>query len=293
MRNIYGESKRDRLEIDEQGMTSAEKKRKREEEYLRQQKEFQRGSRFNLKDRFRNRNRYGNYRTHGASSGSWLSVLGALLLVAGAVGLVWGGMNGYLSGPLRSFTASPEENRASFRNALLAFGDVSDPNLETSIYHKNKIKEPDDIYKMPYPEYIVYVHTGNTEKDKAFNDFILKWEEDISNIPIYRLNVFDLPRDHQLHDIIPQGERPYFVFFKGKLDEFSQYDSILDDPEQLGKVKEYTEGLKDEYDKQLRETDVYGESPLFKDPKKEKLPEPEEIEEHHELIDTFRRPEGG
>lgn len=268
-------SRRDLLEIDQDGRTTSEKKQERQQKQQEQWEQMQNGGgSYNRKPLARfnpfSKQKYGNTR-HQTSNGSWLSVIVALTVVSFLIYLVWASLNGGLSGFLRSFNSSNEANQSAFMNAFYDLERVNhelDPSVNKQdwelVYDKNRLYLVDDIHLQVYPEYIIYVYTGDLTKDRAFNEFVSDWELDSNHIPIYRLEDYLIPNDHYLRDIVPAGN-PYFVFFKGTNESYSKFDSVLDSPEYFNQIEGYTDMLKDEYDElQKDRIGTYGQSQGFK-----------------------------
>lgn len=276
-------SRRDLLEIDSGGKTTAEHKKERQEAQRKKMDELQYGPQAkNNKytshrgmggSRFNPRNWGGRGQHRGGytqpSEGSWLSVLFGLAIIAGLIYLVYGSLNGGLTGVFRSFNSSPTENAALFQNAFL---DLEQKNKDLyedvpTVYTKNRVYDATMLEKLPYPEYIVYVYTG-TDLDKPFNDYLM-YHEDNGTLPapVYRIEQ-DLIKDYKLRNII-KDEVPMFVIYTEDVDGVKTYDSLITNPVHLEQLDAYMKGLQEINDENQRNRiGVYGDSEGFTDLKK-------------------------
>lgn len=269
------ESRRDRLEIDHQGETTAQRKKRKQEEQQAQWNDMQNGnyggnyvggpfSKF--KNRFSMGRRGGGYGRGGSQGGSWLGFIVAIGIVAFLIWLVYKSLNGGLVGPLRSFNSTQDSNITAFQNAFLdmeAKNKVSNSDPKYAVYEKNRIYKSDFLESQVFPEYIVYVYTGDPAKDKEFTDFVLEWEKDSTLPPIYRIAMYDIQEHHQIQQAIPYGQ-PGFAIYKGKQDGGSLFDSAILDSVHFPKIKDYMLQLQEEYN-ELQKTRVgkYGQSKGF------------------------------
>lgn len=278
-------SRRDMLEIDSGGKTTAEHKKKRQEEQQRKYEDMQYGnssynnntygsqrggSKLNPKN-WGKKSQYGrsNSSYNSESSGSWLSFLFGIALVAGLIYMVVTSMNGGLSGVFRGFNASPTENATMFQNAFLDLGQKSNDFGKDvpTVYTKNRVYDALYLEDLPYPEYIVYVYTG-TELDTPFNDYI-SYHEDNGTLPapVYRIDQ-DLIKDYKLRNIIKE-EVPMLVIYTEDQDGVKTYDSLITDPVHFEKLDTYIKGLQEINDENQRNRiGVYGDSEGFTDLKK-------------------------
>ena len=276
-------SRRDLLEIDSGGKTTAEHKKERQEAQRKKMDELQYGPQAkNNKytshrgmggSRFNPRNWGGRGQHRGGytqpSEGSWLSVLFGLAIIAGLIYLVYGSLNGGLTGVFRSFNSSPTENAALFQNSFL---DLQQKNKDLykdvpTVYTKNRVYDALMLEQLPYPEYIVYVYTG-TELDKPFNDYLM-YHEDGGTLPapVYRIEQ-ELIKDYKLRNII-KDEVPMFVIYTEDVDGVKTYDSVITNPVHFEQLATYMKGLQEINDENQRNRiGVYGDSEGFTDLKK-------------------------
>lgn len=257
-------SRREQLEIDYDGKTTAEKNKLKEEKQKQDMEAMRNGSygsgsygnmsgKPSFRDKFRNpTSRY------GGSEGSWGHVLLALLIVFGIIYLVYVSMTTGLTGVWRTFNASPQENFGTFTNAILKvqednvrLDNTDKENEQGAVYLQNKIYNGEDIRNQPYPEYIVYVYT-ESEEDKPFNEYVNKVEsgEIELSIPIYKL-YYNEVKDMDVNAVLEFGE-PGFVFFKEPIDGTKLYDSVLTDPTMFDKIVSYSAALVAERDENLK-----------------------------------------
>lgn len=272
-------SRRDLLEIDSGGKTTAEHKKARQEE---QQAKYDRlqndpytqtghqsrkglGGRF---DRFNPRNR--GRGSHSGDTGSWFSFLFGLALLGVLIYLVYASLNGGLTGVFRSFNSSPTENAAVFKNAFL---DLEQKNHDfgkeiEDVYTKNRVYDAVMLETLPYPEYIVYVFTGNAELDEPFNNYIAYHEEKGTlPAPVYRIEQ-KLIENYKLRNVVKE-EVPMFVIYTEDEAGVKTYDSVMTDPQYLTELEGYMKQLQTINDDNQRERmGVYGDSEGFKDLKK-------------------------
>lgn len=278
-------SRRDMLEIDSGGKTTAEHKKQRQEEQQKKYEEMQygnngynsnntygsqrgMGSKLNPKN-WGKKNQYGNGSYGNQSEGSWLSFAFGLALVAGLIYMVVSSMNGGLTGVFRGFNASPTENATIFKNSFQDLAQKSnDFGKEVpDVYTKNRVYDATMLEQLPYPEYLVYVYTG-TELDTPFNDY-LSYQEDNGTLaaPVYRIEQ-ELIKDYKLRNIIKE-EVPMLVIYTEDADGVKTYDSVITDPVHFEQLNTYIKGLQEINDENQRNRiGVYGDSEGFTDLKK-------------------------
>lgn len=259
------ESRRDKLEIDHQGETTAQRKKRKQEEQQAQWNDMQNGNYGGPSNKFKNRFSMGRggYDNQG---GSWLGFIVAIGIVAFLIWLVYKSLNGGLVGPLRSFNSTQDSNITAFQNAFLDMEEknkVSNRDPKYAVYDKNRIYKSDFLESQVFPEYIVYVYTGDPAKDKEFTDFVLEWEKDSTLPPIYRIAMYDIQEHHQIQQAIPYGQ-PGFAIYKGKQEGGSLFDSAILDSVHFPKIKDYMLQLQEEYN-ELQKTRIgkYGQSKGF------------------------------
>ena len=255
-------SRREKLEIDYDGKTTAEKNKLKEEKYKQDMEAMKNGnygnygnSKPSFKDKFRNKG-YGNRNTY--SEGTWWHFLLAIGIIVGIIYLVYASMTTGLDGVWRTFNASPTENFATFKNSLVKLEqdqkdlDKTEEQLaQDEVYKKNKIFRGETLREQPYPEYIVYVYT-ETEADAPFNKYVNKVEsgEIELSIPIYKIYYNEVD-DMDVNSALKTGD-PGFVFFKEPIDGTKLFDSVLTDAKLFDKIAEYADGLVAERDENLK-----------------------------------------
>ena len=269
--NFFGgePSRRDKLEIGNDGKTTAEKKKSRQEEQQRNFMEMEnnRGGLGGKGGKFRNKfNRKGgsNYGRGGKGSKGG-STLIAIVLIAVPVVLVTLLFTGNLNGVFRSVFSTPEQNQTAFYQGVFdmqqANRDLSltdEEQEQVAIYRKNEISKVDFIDEQVYPEYVVYVYSDSESKNEEFNNFILEAEDKGFPVPIFRISA-DLTKDYFITDTLGVNE-PGFVIFRNNTGKVA-FDSMVNDPEQFSKLEPYMEEIIKQDDEYLKNrTGSYGEA---------------------------------
>lgn len=266
-------SRRDKLEIGNDGKTSAERKKERQREQQRNHMEFdgkggKMGRGRGLKGRFgRGNNRGGNYNSRGSGGGASGVLLG-LFLIAVPIILVVMLFSGNLTGVFRSVFSTPEQNQTAFYQGVY---DMQQSNRDLSltkqeqeqvaIYRKNEISRVEFIDEQVYPEYLVYVYSNSEAKNEAFNDFILEAEAYGFPVPIFRISA-DLTKNYFITDTAGENE-PVFLIYKNVGGE-NQFDSMVNDPQHFDKLDPYMRDLIEQTDEYYQErVGEYKDSTIF------------------------------
>ena len=268
-------SRRDKLEIGNDGKTSAERKKERQREQQHNHMEFdgkggKMGRGRGLKGRFgrgRGNNRGGNYNSRGSGGGASGVLLG-LFLIAVPIILVVMLFSGNLTGVFRSVFSTPEQNQTAFYQGVY---DMQQSNRDLSltkqeqeqvaIYRKNEISRVEFIDEQVYPEYLVYVYSNSEAKNEAFNDFILEAEAYGFPVPIFRISA-DLTKNYFITDTAGENE-PVFLIYKNVGGE-NQFDSMVNDPQHFDKLDPYMRDLIEQTDEYYQErVGEYKDSTIF------------------------------
>lgn len=254
-----GSSERDRLDIDSQGMSKAERdNKKRQEEQQRYGEQNKKG--------------FGRLKSNGRGTGpKERGLFMSILIIAVIVGLVIylpkAYTSGSLSSPLRSIFASPEQNKDNFFGAILDMDKTvndldEDPAVleETIIYDKNNLHMESFLRTQVEPEYMVYIYTGNYELDEPYNEWITNYETKDSNTKsetedssdskkyetgkykIYRLSMGDLAEDFEVLDYIEDGE-PMILIYNTPVKGTKLLDSVVKDPTLLDSIPDYMDKM--------------------------------------------------
>lgn len=269
--NFFGESgssRRDKLEIGNDGKTSAEKKSKRQEDYMSMganngDKFGGRGGR--LRNKFRGRGkRNGNYRSRG-SGGIFAGLLIGLVCLGVPIVLVAMLFTGNLTGVFRSALSSPEQNQTALYQGIYNMQqsnrDLSltkEEQDQVAIYRKNEIYRVEFLDEQVYPEYLVYVYSDSESKNEPFNQFVLESEAYGFSVPIFRISA-DLTRDYFITDTAGENE-PVFLIYRNNQGAI-KYDSMVNDPELFGKIEPYMDEIIEENNEFFKNrTGSYGDA---------------------------------
>lgn len=259
-----GSSERDRLDIDSQGLSKAEKDNKRRQEQQ-QQYDAQNKKGFGKNKGFRSGGNGGN----GPKERSIFATVIIIAIIVGTIiYLPMAYASGSLSSPLRSIFASPEENRDNFFGAILDMDKTvtdldKDPIEveETSIYDKNDLHMESFLKTQVDPEYMVYIYTGDYELDAPFNDWITSYEtkdsetvdsSDDSKTPkyengkykIYRLNISEITESVDVLDYV-EGT-PMVLIYNTPVKGAKLLDSVVKDAAMLDSVPDYMDKMVEE-----------------------------------------------
>ena len=274
--NFFGggePSRRDKLEIGNDGKTTAERKKEKQQEQQRAYAEMGnqgkfggRGGRF--KDRLRNRRgRQGNgsYGTTRSRGGGFIDILIGLAFIGVPILLVVLLFTGNLTGVFRSFFATPEQNQKQFLQGvydtqqILHDSYLTDEEKEqVAIYRKNEISRIEFIDEQVYPEYLVYVYSDSESKNEQFNDFVLESEAYGFPVPIFRISA-DLTKNYFITDTAGENE-PVFLIYRNNTGEIT-FDSMVNDPEHFSKLESYMKEIIKEDDEYMKNrAGSYGEA---------------------------------
>lgn len=276
--NFFGggePNKRDRLEIGNDGKSTAENKKERQEEQQRNFMEMGNNSGYGgkgggLKNRVRgrfgrkgNNSRYGNNR-----SGGFISVLVGLAFIAIPIVIVVLLFTGNLTGWMRSFMSTPEQNTTELmqgfydsQNMLRDTYLTDEEREQVAVYRKNEIGRVEFIDEQVYPEYVVYVYSDSESKNEEFTNFVLEAEESGFPVPIFRISA-DLTKDYFITDTAGVNE-PALLIYRNNTGEV-EYDSMITDSEHFGKLSEYMREIIKEDDEYFKNSKgSYGESEIL------------------------------
>lgn len=266
-----GESRRDQLEIGNDGKTTAERKQERYEEQQRNFTEMGNNSGFNDTggNRFFNKFRRGKngqrYQNTGKGSNKAFDTILGLVLISVPIVLVVLLFTGNLNGVLRSAFSSPEQNLTAFNQGVynvqnsLHDSYLTDAEQEQlAFYRKNEISRVDYIDMQTYPEYLVFVYSDSEEKNKPFVDFILEAEANKFPVPIFRISAEETV-NYFVTDTIGENE-PALLIYRNNTGE-NTYDSAVNDPALFNKLEEYVNNLiKEDDEAKINSRGSYGEA---------------------------------
>lgn len=286
------QNRRDELEIGSDGRSTADRKRDRQREQQRDMQDMKSGKGFGkrrgLRDRFgRGRSSRGGYNNRRGNSrgGCMGSILGIILII---VPIVIVGMlfTGNLRGGWRSALSTPEQNMSSFYQGVFNVEQAAkdtyldeDEKEEVSFYRKNMIGNVGLIDKQVYPEYLVFIHSSDEEKNRPFREYIEEVEERKDYpVPIYRISA-DKTVNYFVTDSLGEDE-PGIAIYRNNTGDVT-YDSVIGDPEHLGKLEEYMENILEEDDEFFKNNrGSYGEAEWLQHISDRVNPTPEmEVEE--------------
>lgn len=255
--NDSGFSERDRLEIDSSGNKRGKQLQNKRQEQMEQ---FQNNSKRGM---FGGNRGSGGFKGHG---GSWLSVIVAIVIIAGLIYLPISYKNGTLPNPLRSLLNNdPQANADKFMNDVQKFkkdGDIAYENRWSDDYNEATAKSFYDVnplYNSDYmgnqvdAEYVVMVYTGNEELDKPFIDWIENYEKNTDKKTMYKIYriPFELAQDNFYVQEATEDEnyniteKPLFMIYHSPSKDKKVLDSIIDDSSHLDKFLDYMKELVD------------------------------------------------
>lgn len=285
--NMFGgrePSRRDKLEIGNDGKTTAEKKKNRQEEQQRNYMEMDgkgggyggRGGRFRDKIRRGRNGRGGSYSKRG-SGGGLSTIVIAVVLIGLPIFVVAMLFTGNLNGFFRSFLATPEQNTNTLfqgfydsQNLLHDSFLTDDEREQVAIYRKNEISRLEYIDGQVYPEYLVYVYSDKESKNEKYNDFVLEAEDKGFPVPIFRISA-DLTKDYFITDTVGVNE-PVFLIFRNNTGKV-KFDSMVNDAKQFNKLDTYMQEIMKQDDEYYKNrTGSYGDAEWL-NPKEERVKE--------------------
>lgn len=240
----HGTSERDRLDIDSQGKSKSERDKEKQQQY-----EQQNGS--------SGRGRFNRQRNNNGGRGVIATVLIIAVIVGTLIYLPMAYRSGSLSSPFRSLFASPEENLDSFFVSILQMDKTvndlektPDERRETQYYDTNNIFMGQFLGTQVEPEYMVYIYTGNEDKDEPFTEWVSNYES--GNVPegmnttykIYRLNISQIEVGTEAFDYVEN--EPMMFIYNTPFRDSKMLDSVVRNPSQLDDIPAYMDRLVEE-----------------------------------------------
>ena len=171
-----------------------------------------------------------------------VSLIGVVILMVG--GLVRAPSAESIGNLFRTWNSTNEQGLAQIFNSVQELEDINkNLGMERGLHERDRLYHDSYIIEMVDKEYLVYVFTGDDEKDIKFDLWV---EENEEKVQIFRIHIEDVTTNVEILSYIEEDTEPMMLVYNEVERGKKELEGVIKDPLLLDEARDYVTGLIDE-----------------------------------------------